>query len=93
LAEDIDANDLALRHVNPEERFEIDRFERQYEAEFACGLLRANGIPCELSSDVLPGLSGEIIVWTRTKDADLAGALLADAERESSRVTDKSVWK
>jgi hypothetical protein len=94
LAEDIDANDLALRHVDPEERFELDRFEHQHEAEIACGLLHANGIPCELSSELLPGLPGEIILWTRTKDADLAWALLADAERESSRgKTDQSGWK
>jgi molecular chaperone GrpE len=85
LAEHIDANDLALRHVDPEERFELDRFEHQYEAELACGLLHANGIPCELSSEVLPGLPGKIILWTRAKDADLAWALLSDAERESSR--------
>ncbi len=73
MAEDIDANDLAVRRVSPEERFELDRFERQYEAEFACGLLRANGIPCEFTSELLPGLPAEIIVWMRTKDADLAG--------------------
>jgi hypothetical protein len=42
-------NDSALRHVDPNNRTELDRFESWDEAELACGLLRANGIACELS--------------------------------------------
>ena len=77
--------DPALRYVDPNNRMEVTRFERLDQAEVACGMLRANGIACELSSPVLPGLPGEIILWVHNNDAPLAGALLADAEREAER--------
>lgn len=77
-------DDPTLRHVDPNDRVEISRFERADEAELACGLLRSNGIPCEVSGGLLPGLPGELILWTGTKDAELAWALLADAEREAA---------
>jgi hypothetical protein len=74
-------DDPALFHVDPENRVEIDRFERLDQAELACGLLRSNGIPCELSSMPLPGLPVDLILWVNVADAKLAWALLADAER------------
>jgi hypothetical protein len=74
--------DPALFHVDAENRFELDRFERLDQAELACGLLRSNGIPCELSSMPLPGLPADIILWVYNKDAELAWALLTDAERQ-----------
>jgi len=49
-------DDPALRHVDPTNRAEVTRFQHEDEAQLACGLLRSNGIPCELSSTVLPGL-------------------------------------
>ena len=55
------------------------------EAELACGLLRFNGIPCELSSTVIPGLPADTILWVHTDDAKLGWALLADMEREARR--------
>jgi hypothetical protein len=78
-------DDLALRYVDLNNRYELDRFERWDEAELACGLLRANGIACELSPMPLPGLPADIILWVNNEDAKLAWALLADAEREASR--------
>jgi hypothetical protein len=77
--------DPTLRHVEPNNRVELDRFERREEAELACGLLRFHRIPCELSSMVIPGLPGITILWVHTDDAKLGWALLADREREASR--------
>jgi hypothetical protein len=37
---------------------------------------------------VLPGLPAEIILWVHREDAELAWALLADAEREASKDND-----
>jgi hypothetical protein len=74
-----------LRHVDPNNRIELDRFLRVDQAEFACGLLRSNNIPCEVSSMVLPGLPADLILWVNTRDAELAWALLADLERDESR--------
>ena len=78
-------DDPALFHVDAGNRIELDRFERFDQAELACGLLRSNGIPCELSSTPLPGLPADIILWVHTKDAEVAWALLADAERRMPR--------
>ncbi|MCU1298270.1 MAG: hypothetical protein JWO91_2548 [Acidobacteriaceae bacterium] len=81
-------DDPALVYVDPDNRIELDRFERLDEAELACGLLRYNGIPCELSPMPLPGLPVDLILWVHNKDAELAWALLADAEREASEKND-----
>jgi hypothetical protein len=78
-------DDPALRYVDPNNRIELDRFERMDQAELACGLLRSNNIPCEVSSMVIPGLPADLILWVNTRDAEVAWALLADAEREGSR--------
>jgi hypothetical protein len=78
-------DDPRLRIVPAEDRHGLDRFERWDEAELACGLLRANGIACELSPMPLPGLPADIILWVRNRDAKLARALLADAEREARK--------
>jgi hypothetical protein len=77
-------DDPALLYVDAENRVELDRFESRSEAELACGLLRFNQIPCELSSEVLPGLASETILWVDNQNAELAWALLADTEREAS---------
>jgi hypothetical protein len=81
-------DDPALRYVDPNNRIELDRFERWDEAELACGLLRSNGIACELSPMPLSGLPADIILWVSNRDAKLAWALLADAERDASRTND-----
>ncbi|MFY9791444.1 MAG: hypothetical protein WA474_15630 [Candidatus Sulfotelmatobacter sp.] len=83
-------DDPALRYVDPNNRIELDRFERWDEAELACGLLRSNGIACELSPMPLPGLPVDRILWVHNRDAKLAWALLADAEREASRKNDNA---
>jgi hypothetical protein len=83
-------DDPALRYVDPENRIELARFERWDDAELACGLLRSNGIACELTPPPLPGLPTDIILWMHKKDAELAWALLADAEREASRKYDEA---
>lgn len=81
-------NNPALRHVDPKNRAEVTHFQHKDEAQLACGLLRSNGIPCELSSTVLPGLPADIILWTHNRDAEKAWALLVDAEREARRMDD-----
>lgn len=81
-------DDPALRYVDPNNRVELDRFERWDEAELACGLLRANNIACELSPMPLPGLPADIILWVHNQDAEVAWALLEDAEREASSKKD-----
>jgi len=73
-----------LRYVEPNNRVELDRFERWNDADLVCGLLRFNSIPRELSSMPLPGLPADMILWVHNGDAELAKALLADAEREPS---------
>ena len=75
----------ALRYVDPENRTEVTRFERWDDAELACGMLRSNGIACEVSSMVIPGLPSDLILWVNNPDAELAWALIADAEREASQ--------
>jgi hypothetical protein len=76
--------DPRLLHVDAENRHELDRFERLDEAELACGLLRSSGIACELS----PAPPADIILWVNNQDAELAWALLADAEREANTKED-----
>ena len=78
-------DDPALRYVDPENRIELERYEGLSDAELACGFLRANGIACELSSMPLPGLPADLILWVHRKDAELAWALLADAERQAQK--------
>jgi hypothetical protein len=81
-------DDPGLRHVDPHNRIELDRFERWGEAELACGLLRSSHIACELSPMPLPGLPADIVLWVHNQDAELAWALLADAERGAFRKDD-----
>ena len=83
--DDSAVEDAALRYVDPDNRVELGRYVREDEAQFACGLLRANGIACELSSPVIPGLPTDLILWVNTQDAKPAWALLADAERQGQR--------
>jgi len=59
-------DDLALRHVDPNNRLELDRFQRWDDAELACGLLRFNNIACELNPMPLPGLPADIFYGCTT---------------------------
>jgi hypothetical protein len=72
----------ALLAINPEHRVEAARFQLDQgeQAELACGMLRANGIACELSNPLLPGLPNERTLWVNAADAEQARALLAAAE-------------
>ena len=76
-------NNPELRYVDPNNRKELERYDRWDEAELACGLLRTSGIACELSPPPLPGLPADIILWVNNRDAELAWAILADAERQA----------
>lgn len=69
-------DDSTLYYVPTENRFELTRFERESDAEIACGLLRANGIPCELTDMVAPIMPGVTILWVRKPDAKIAWDLL-----------------
>jgi hypothetical protein len=62
-------DDPALRYVDPNNRTELDRFEREDEAELACGLLRSSRIACELSPMPVSGLPADIIFWVHKRDA------------------------
>jgi len=75
-------SDPALEHVDPESRVELARYETDTgaEAEIDCGLLRANGIACELGAQTIPGLPANMILWVDSKDAEDARALLDEVE-------------
>ena len=75
-------NDPELEYVDPETRVELERYETDTgaEAEIDCGLLRANGIACELGAQTIPGLPANMILWVNRKDAESARALLDDVE-------------
>ena len=79
-------DDTSLQSVDPEHRVEVAHFEVDHgeEAELACGMLRANGVPCELSAPLLPGLPAEQSLWVNAGDAEKALKLLADAERSDA---------
>jgi hypothetical protein len=81
-----------LPGVDPDRRVELTRFETEQgdEAEIACGLLRANGIACELSSTALPGLPADLIIWINPEDAKQAQMLLEDAQRSAPREEDEA---
>ena len=76
--------DPTLYYVPTEKRFELTRFEREPDAEIACGLLRANGIPCELTDMVAPIMPGETILWVPKRDAKIALDLLNNSEHKIS---------
>lgn len=75
-------NDPELEYVDPENRAELERYETDTgaEAEIDCGLLRANGIACELGAQTIPGLPANMILWVNRKDVETARALLDDVE-------------
>lgn len=75
-------NDPELEFVDPETRAELERYETDTgaEAEIDCGLLRANGIACELGAQTIPGLPANMILWVNRKDLEAARALLDDVE-------------
>ena len=74
--------DPRLEHVDPEERYELERYDTDTgaEAEIDCGLLRANGIACELGGQAIPGLPSNMILWVNKKEAAAARALLDETE-------------
>lgn len=79
-------SDPALERVDPAERVELERYDTDTgaEAEIDCGLLRANGIACELGGQTIPGLPSNMILWVNRKDAEAARALLDEAEQTSA---------
>lgn len=79
-------SDPALERVDPAERIELERYDTDTgaEAEIDCGLLRANGIACELGGQTIPGLPSNVILWVSRKDAGAARALLDEAEQPSA---------
>src|SRR5215813_3869936 len=82
--------DPALLAVDPEHRIEIAHFDlvQGEQAELACGMLRANGIACELSNPLLPGLPNERALWVNSSDVPQALALLVVAESGGSAEND-----
>ena len=75
-------SDPALEHVDPRDRVELERYDTDTgaEAEIDCGLLRANGIACELGGQTIPGLPTNMILWVNRRDAGAARALLDEVE-------------
>lgn len=53
-------------------------------------MLRANGIACELSNPLLPGLPNERALWVNAAEAGQAAALLAQAESRTEGETDNA---
>lgn len=79
-------SDPALEHVDPHDRVELERYDTDTgaEAEIDCGLLRANGIACELGGQTIPGLPTNMILWVNRRDAAAARALLDEVETAGS---------
>lgn len=72
--------DLRLRHVDMRHRAEVGHFQRSDEAEFAAGMLRANGIPAEVQAMMIPGLTADLALWVPQDKEELARRLLREAE-------------
>lgn len=79
-------SDPALEHVDHGDRVELERYDTDTgaEAEIDCGLLRANGIACELGGQTIPGLPTNMILWVNRRDAATARALLDEVETAGS---------
>jgi Putative prokaryotic signal transducing protein len=90
--ESASGEDPALVAIDPERRVQVAHFDLDQgdQAELACGMLRANGIPCELSNPLLPGLPNERALWVNAADAEEARALLAQAESRTEGETDNA---
>ena len=87
-----ETRETVLNAVDPEHRVQIAHFDLDQgeQAELACGMLRANGIACELSNPLLPGLPNERALWVNVENAEQARALLADAESQTSGEADNA---
>ncbi len=72
--------DLDLTWVPPGQREAVRNFDEQTEAEIAGGFLRAQGIPAELSSEMIPGLAYNIALWVPREYLDIARRLLDEAD-------------
>ncbi|MGH9490875.1 MAG: hypothetical protein ACRD2F_01625 [Terriglobales bacterium] len=72
--------DLRLRSVDMRHRAEVGHFQRSDEAEFAAGMLRANGIPAEVQAMMIPGLTADLALWVPQDQEELARRLLREAE-------------
>ncbi len=72
--------DPRLLHVDLRNRAEAARFQRSDEAEFAAGMLRANGIPAEVQAMMIPGLTADLALWVPKEQEELARRLLREAE-------------
>jgi hypothetical protein len=70
-----------LEHVPVEDRVEVASFERESEGRLAAGLLRANGIACQLDAPTVPGLTWQQSLWVGSADAPAARDLLASPPR------------
>lgn len=91
-AEPTAVEDPELVAVDPEHRVQVAHFDLDQgeQAELACGMLRANGIACELSNPLLPGLPNERALWVNAAEAGQAAALLAQAESRTEGETDNA---
>ncbi|MGH9535266.1 MAG: hypothetical protein ACRD2E_10430 [Terriglobales bacterium] len=72
--------DPRLLHVDLRHRAEVAHFQRADEAEFAAGMLRANGIPAEVQAMMIPGLTADLALWVPRDHEELARRLLREAE-------------
>jgi hypothetical protein len=80
--------DLTLTWVPPDQREAVRNFDEQTEAEIAGGFLRAQGIPAELSSEMIPGLAYNIALWVPRDYLDIARRLLDEADTAASTATE-----
>jgi hypothetical protein len=78
-----DAEDEALQHVDLEKRVAVATYERDTQAELACGLLRSSGIACEVSPMMIPGLTADLALWVNRQDEETAREILADVEQNA----------
>lgn len=80
MADEADERELELSFIPPEEREAVRNYETEAESELAAGYLRANGIPAEVASLMMPGMAFGLALWVRRDDAAEARRLLDEAD-------------
>ena len=79
---------LELSYVPPAMRETVRNFDEEAEAEIACGFLRAQGIPAELGTGMIPGLAYNIALWVPREYLDTARRLLDEADQAAATAID-----
>ena len=71
---------LNLEYVDPDQREAVRNFTDEAAAEVACGFLRAQGIPAEMGTMMIPGLAYNLALWVPRDYLETARRLLDEAD-------------